>query len=114
MGIGYGSSKEPARKTSPNPRGRKTSRRAENYPSKPTPRRIANRNSRFRESNSAINLGQRLIDAIPECARSTNRVRGNYQHDADSIQKPGLIAELDRLHLTAPARRSRRCRAACG
>ena len=48
----------------------------------------------------AIELGQRLIEAIPECTRVTNRMHG-VQRDADFYQKPGLIEELDRLHLGA-------------
>ena len=55
----------------------------------------------IRDPEAAIDIGQRLIDAIPECTRVTNRMRGNYQHDADFYQKPELIAELDRLHLAA-------------
>ena len=48
----------------------------------------------------AIAIGERLIEAIPECTRVTNRMFG-VQTDADFYLKPGLIAELDWLHLGA-------------
>ena len=48
----------------------------------------------------ALALGERLIDAIPECTRITNRMFG-VQSDADFYLQPELIEELDRLHLGA-------------
>ena len=48
----------------------------------------------------AINLGQRLIDAIPECVTETKN-RGTIWRNVNFHLKPDLIAELDRLHLAA-------------
>ena len=48
----------------------------------------------------AIELGQRLIDAIPECIVE-NRQQGGIWRNVNFHLKPGLIAELDRLHIAA-------------
>ena len=48
----------------------------------------------------AIDLGQRLIDAIPECIVETLN-RGTVWRNVNFHRKPGLIEELDRLHLGA-------------
>ena len=48
----------------------------------------------------AIELGQRLIDAIPECIVATT-MRGTAWQNVNFHLKPDLIEELDRLHLAA-------------
>ena len=48
----------------------------------------------------AINLGQSLIDAIPECIVETN-MRGTTWRNVNFHLKPDLIEELDRLHIAA-------------
>ena len=48
----------------------------------------------------AIELGQRLIDAIPECIVVANQ-QGNSWHNVNFHLKPDLIAEIDRFHLKA-------------
>ena len=48
----------------------------------------------------AIDLGQRLIDAIPECIVE-NRQQGGVWRNVNFHLKPDLIAELDRLHIAA-------------
>ncbi len=49
---------------------------------------------------SAIELGQHLIDAIPDCIVETLN-RGTVWRNVNFHLKPGLIEELDRLHLAA-------------
>ena len=51
-------------------------------------------------SERAIELGQRLIDAMPECTVVANQ-QGNAWQNVNFHLKPDLIAELDRLHLEA-------------
>ena len=48
----------------------------------------------------AIALGQKLIDAMPECI-VVNRQQGNAWQNVNFHLKPGLIEELDRMHLEA-------------
>ena len=49
----------------------------------------------------AIDLGQRLIDAIPDCVVET-RQQGNVWRNVNFHRfKPDLIEELDRLHIVA-------------
>lgn len=48
----------------------------------------------------AIDLGQRLIDAIPACSIQMRKVGKTWQNVNFHLQ-PALIAELDRLHLGA-------------
>lgn len=47
-----------------------------------------------------IELGQRLIDAIPDCIVETPN-RGTIWRNVNFHLKPDLIAELDRLHIAA-------------
>ena len=49
---------------------------------------------------TAIDLGQRLIDAIPECIVETPN-RGTVWRNVNFHLKPELIEELDRLHIAA-------------
>ena len=49
---------------------------------------------------SAIELGQRLIDAMPECEVVAQQ-QGNNWRNVNFHLKPDLIEELDRLHITA-------------
>ncbi len=46
----------------------------------------------------AIDLGQRLIDAIPECIVEMKKV-GKLWRNVNFHLKPDLIGELDRLHI---------------
>ena len=48
----------------------------------------------------AIELGQRLIDAIPECEVVAQQ-QGNNWRNVNFHLKPDLVEELDRLHITA-------------
>lgn len=48
----------------------------------------------------AIDLGQRLIDAMPECEVEIV-IHGKLWENVDFHQKRGLIEEIDRLHLAA-------------
>ena len=48
----------------------------------------------------AIAMGQRLIDAMPDCGVETLN-RGTVWRNVNFHLKPGLIEELDRLHLGA-------------
>ena len=48
----------------------------------------------------AIDIGQRLIDAIPECIVEMPN-RGTVWRNVNFHRKPELIAELDRLHIAA-------------
>ena len=48
----------------------------------------------------AIELGQRLIDAIPECL-TEKKNSGTTWQNVNFHLKPDLIAELDRLHIAA-------------
>ena len=48
----------------------------------------------------AINMGQRLIDAIPECT-TEKKNSGTVWKNVNFHLKPELIEELDRLHLAA-------------
>lgn len=48
----------------------------------------------------AIDLGQRLINAIPECIVE-NRQQGGVWRNVNFHLKPDLIEELDRLHIEA-------------
>ena len=48
----------------------------------------------------AIELGQRLIDTIPECIVETN-MRGTTWRNVNFHLKPALIEDLDRLHIAA-------------
>ena len=48
----------------------------------------------------AIELGQRLIDAMPECEVVAPQ-QGNTWRNVDFHRKPDLIEELDRLHISA-------------
>ena len=51
-------------------------------------------------SQSAIDIGRRLIDAIQDCIIETPN-RGTIWRNVDFRGKPDLIEELDRLHLEA-------------
>ena len=48
----------------------------------------------------AIELGQKLIDAMPECLVE-NKQQGGIWRNVNFHLKPDLIAELDRLHIAA-------------
>ena len=50
--------------------------------------------------DAAIALGQRLLDAMPECLVEMRRV-GRIWANVNFHRKPDLIEELDRLHLEA-------------
>lgn len=47
-----------------------------------------------------IEMGQRLLDAMPECT-VVNHQQGNDWQNVNFHQKPALIEEIDRLHLGA-------------
>ena len=52
------------------------------------------------QSKPAIDLGQKLIDAMPECTVVANQ-QGNSWKNVNFHLKPDLIEELDRMHLDA-------------
>ena len=49
----------------------------------------------------AIELGQRLIDAMPECTTKHPREGIDWKNVDFHTYAPDLIAELDRLHIAA-------------
>ncbi len=49
----------------------------------------------------AIALGQRLIDAMPDCMVENKQQGGVWRNVDFHTHTPGLIAELDRLHIAA-------------
>ena len=53
------------------------------------------------DSTEAEDIGQRLIDAIPECFTEPARQHGRLWYNVNFHNKPDLIQELDHLHLTA-------------
>ena len=58
------------------------------------------RNIWSKNLEQAIELGQRLIDAIPECL-TEKKNSGTTWQNVNFHLKPDLIAELDRLHIAA-------------
>ena len=53
-----------------------------------------------KEPQAAIDLGQRLIDAMPDCTVEMLN-RGTVWRNVNFHLKPELIAELDKLHIRA-------------
>lgn len=51
------------------------------------------------DSERAQELGQKLIDSIPECPTEPIRQYGTLWNNVNFHQKPELIGKLDRLHL---------------